>query len=141
MPKSVKPEDVSDYIISLLDKYKLDVQDVVKTATQKRAKEIKPELQSYSQRGERIRIGGYMMNTGRLFRTGSYRSGWAYKTVNKKDGFQIKVYNKKNPSLVHLLEFGHKGPIHAKAYPHVRKTELKYLGLLKDDLERGIEKI
>ena len=141
MYKSITPEELQDYIISLIDKYQLDVENVVKVATQNRAEDIKPELQSYSHRGENIRIGGYVMNTGRLFRTGSYRSGWAYRTVNKKDRFQIKVYNKDNKSLVHLLEFGHGGPIHAKAYPHVRRTELKYLQLLKDDLEKGINNL
>ena len=124
---NIKPEDFQAYIGSLIGKYDKQVEQVVKSSTQKLAKNIKPELQGYSRRG------------GQLYRTGKYRAGWAYRTINRKDQYQIKTYNRAKPSLVHLLEFGHKAPmVKARAYPHVRQTELKYLQLLMEELEKGV---
>lgn len=126
---NIKPEDVQKYIVSLIDKYELHVEDVVKESTQKLAKRVKPELKGYSKKG------------GQLYRTGAYQRGWAYRTLNRKDQYQIKTYNKAKPSIVHLLEFGHNPPmVKAKAYPHVRQTELKYLELLMEELEKGVTK-
>lgn len=126
---NVKPENIQSYIISLIDKYEKDVEDVVKTSTRELAQKVKPELK------------GYSIKDKQLYRTGAYQSGWAYRTISKKDQYQIKTYNKKKPTLVHLLEFGHNQPmVKAKAYPHVRKTELKYLQLLMEKLEKGATK-
>lgn len=126
---NVKPEDVQRYIWSLIDKYEMQVEDVVKESTQKLSKKIKPEIQGYSKKGDQ------------LYRTGKYQRGWAYRTINRKDQYQIKTYNKAKPTLVHLLEFGHNPPkVKARAYPHVRKTELKYLQLLMEELEKGVNK-
>ena len=125
---SIKPEDVQKHLSELFSKYEGQVEDVVKDSTQKVSQKVKPELQGYSKKG------------GHLYRTGVYRSGWAQRVVSKKDAYQIKTYNAKKPTLVHLLEFGHDGPIKAQAYPHVRQTELKYLGILMEELEKGVNK-
>lgn len=123
----IKPEQVQAYIISLIDKYEKQVGEVVKEKTRSLAKDIKPELKGYSRKG------------GQLYRTGKYQSGWSARTINRKDQFQIKTYNRNKPSLVHLLEFGHNPPmVKARAYPHVRQTELKYLQKLMEEIERGI---
>lgn len=126
---NIKPEDVKAYIISLIDKYEKQVGDVVKTSTKDLATKIKPELKGYSKKG------------GQLYRTGQYRSGWARRTIDRKDQFQIKTYNKNKPTIVHLLEFGHNAPmVKARAYPHVRQTELKYLEKLLEEIEKGVTK-
>lgn len=126
---NVKPEDVRNYIISLIGKYEKQVEEVVKDSTKRLAKGIKPELRGYSRKG------------GHLYRTGKYQAGWAYKTISRKDQYQIKTYNRNKPTIVHLLEFGHKAPmVKAKAYPHVRQTELKYLRLLMEELEKGVNR-
>lgn len=126
---SIEPEQVPAYLQELLNQYGDQVDKVVKESTKKLAKEIKPELKGYSRKGRQ------------LYRTGVYQSGWARKTISKKNQFQIKTYNKKKPTLVHLLEFGHKAPmVKAKPYPHVRQTELKYLQLLMEELEKGVTK-
>lgn len=126
---NIKPDDVQKYIISLIDKYEKDVEDVVKTSTKELAQKVKPELKGYSIKGKQ------------LYRTGVYQSGWAYRTISKKDQYQIKTYNKKKPTIVHLLEFGHNPPkVKADPYPHVIKTELKYLQLLMEELEKGVTK-
>lgn len=125
---NIKPEEFQKQMSELLAQYEGQVDEVVKTATKSLSTKIKPELKGYSKKG------------GHLYRTGVYRSGWAQRVINKKDAYQIKTYNAKKPTLVHLLEFGHKGIIHAKAYPHVRQTELKYLALLMEELEKGVNK-
>ena len=127
--RNISPEDFSRCIVDMISEYEGDVRDLVKEKTKALSKDIKPELKGYSRKG------------GQLYRTGAYQSGWAYRTINRKDQFQIKTYNRKKPSLVHLLEFGHRPPmVRARAYPHVRKTELKYLKMLLEELEKGVNK-
>lgn len=125
---NIKPEDVKAYIISLIGKYENQVEDVVKTSTKALSKQIKPELKGYSRKG------------GHLYRTGAYQRGWSFRTISGKNQFQIKTYNRNKPSLVHLLEFGHNPPmVKARAYPHVRQTELKYLQKLMEEIRKGVE--
>lgn len=127
MYKSVNIDDVEKYMLEMFVKYGEEVVDISKKCTDKLAPRIKPEIKGYSQKG------------GQLYKTGVYKTGWGVKTVKKKGIYQIKTYNRKKPTLVHLLEFGHRP--NARSFPHVRKTELKYLGLLMDDMEREINKI
>lgn len=124
---SIEPQEVRAYLQNLLTIYGKQVEEVVKRETKSLAKQIKPELKGYSRKG------------GQLYRTGAYQRGWARKTINKKNQFQIVTYNKAKPTLVHLLEFGHRPPmVKARPYPHVRQTELKYLQKLMEELERGV---
>lgn len=52
--------------------------------------------------------------------TGAYRRGWAKKVAgNKVTGFRATVYQRAQPTLTHLLEFGHGGPHPAGPHPHV----------------------
>lgn len=128
---NVKPEDIQAYIISLIGKYEKQVEDVVKDSTKKLSKKIKPELKGYSKKKQQ------------LYKTGVYQRGWSFRTISRKDQYQIKTYNKNKPTIVHLLEFGHRiaGTNRmSKEFPHVRKTELKYLRLLMEELEKGVNK-
>lgn len=124
--EGIPPEQVPGYIMKLIKEYDLQVDEVVKSCTKKIAKKVKPTLKGYSKKG------------GHLYKTGVYKKGWGLKTISRKNQFQIMTYNRAKPTLVHLLEFGHGGIIHAKAYPHVRETELKYLGELMNELEKGV---
>ena len=127
MYESIEPSEVEAHLKELLRIYGKHVDDVVKKETKTLAKRIKPELKGFSRKGDQ------------LYRTGAYQRGWARKTINKKNQFQIVTYNKAKPSLVHLLEFGHRPPMtKARPYPHVIQTELKYLQLLTEAIERGV---
>lgn len=127
MYKSVKAEDVEKYMLDMFLKYGEEVVKISEKCTDKLAPKIKPEIKGYSRKG------------GQLYKTGVYKSGWGSKVVKRQGIYQVKTYNRKKPTLVHLLEFGHRP--NSRAFPHVRKTELKYLGLLMENLEREIGKI
>lgn len=127
--RDIQPEDFSRVIVDMISEYEDDVRELVKEKTKALSKDIKPELKGYSRKG------------GQLYRTGAYQRGWSYRTIDKKDQFQIKTYNRAKPTIVHLLEFGHRPPmVKARPYPHVRQTELKYLQKLMEELERGVNK-
>lgn len=124
---SVEPEDLPKYIRESLEMYRGQVEGVIVKSTKELSKKVKPELKGYSRKG------------GQLYRTGEYQRGWARRTINRKDIFQIMTYNKRKPTLVHLLEFGHNPPMtKARPYPHVAKTELKYLGELLEEIIKGV---
>lgn len=124
---TIEPEELPKYIKMSLEEYNGQVNRVIVESTKELSKKVKPELKGYSRRG------------GQLYRTGVYRSGWARRTINKKGIFQIMTYNKKKPTLVHLLEFGHRPPmVSARPYPHVAKTELKYLEILLGEIIKGV---
>lgn len=57
-------------------------------------------------------------------KTGVYRKNWRVKEENN-GGFAIAdtVYQQKKPSLTHLLQWGHGGPVRAKGYPHIVPDE------------------
>lgn len=127
MYKSVNAEEVSNYMLEAFVKYGKEVEKTVEKCTDKLSKNVKPELKGYSRKN------------GQLYRTGAYQRGWGVKVIKKPNIYQIKTYNRKKPTLVHLLEFGHNGPIKAKPYPHIQRTELKYLGLLLEALKKELE--
>lgn len=127
MSKNITIDQFQDYMLELFVKYGEEVGEVVVKCTNDLSNKVKPEIQGYSRQGSQ------------LYRTGAYKRGWGVKTIKKPNIYQVKTYNRKKPTLVHLLEFGHR--VNAKAYPHVQKTELKYLGLLQEKLESEIEKI
>lgn len=133
MYKSININEFDDYMLDIFLKYGDEVIKTAMECTNRLAPKIKPELKGYSSKG------------GHLYRTGGYQRGWGLKNVKKKDLYQVKTYNRSKPTLAHLLEFGHRGPVPtrdgAKAYPHIRKTELKYLGILMENLESEIKKI
>lgn len=125
---NIKPEDFGNYIESLLGKYQAEVIDKKsKEIVDRLGKEAKPEIKSYS------------VKNVQLWRTGEYQKGWVLRSTRKQGIAQVKLYNKAKPTLVHLLEFGHGGPMPARAYPHVSKTELKYMRLLYEELRRELQ--
>lgn len=132
MSKNITVNEFQKYMLELFVKYGEDVDKVVVKCTNELSNKVKPELQGYSRHGSQ------------LYRTGAYKRGWGIKTIKKPNIYQVKTYNRKKPTLVHLLEFGHRiagTNRRARAFPHVQKTELKYLGLLQEKLESEIEKI
>lgn len=52
--------------------------------------------------------------------TGAYRKGWAKKVEgNNVTGYRATVHQKAQPTLTHLIEFGHGGPAPAPPHPHI----------------------
>lgn len=97
---SIKPEQFENYIISLMGKYENEVLDkTIKEKVDKYGKEAKKTVKGYSKQGIQ------------LYRTGEYRKGWGISHKRAKGIKQIKVWNKNKPTLVHLLEFGHRWAI------------------------------
>lgn len=125
---TIKPEQFEGLMTSILNKYEKDVVDrVVDSKLDNYGKNAKEEVQGYSKPNIQLYI------------TGRYKKGWVLTHKKNKGLRQIKVYNKAKPTLVHLLEFGHGGPFPAKPYPHVSKTELKYMKLLYEELRRELQ--
>ncbi len=123
---NITPDQFYDYLVNNIAKYSTEVQEKVKKTTKDVSDNIKPELQSYSYKGH-------------LLRTGVYRNGWRVTTLNKNGVYRRKVYNQKKPTLVHLLEFGHR--VNAKAYPHVSPTEKKYQEILFNKIKEIVERV
>lgn len=128
---TITPEQFYDFLGKQLDKASQDVRNVIVTETDKLAEPTMQDVQSYSVQGRQ------------LYKTGDYRGGWKIATINQiKTGvYRRRIYQNKStgkPTLVHLLEFGHKGPVEAKAYPHVQPTEAKYCEKLFENIKKGI---
>ena len=126
---NITPDQFYDFMAKNFDKYSKDVQNVIMTETNKLAKPAQEKVQSYSVKDKQ------------LYRTGDYRSGWRISTINQKEKgiYRKRIYQNKatgKPSLVHLLEFGHK--VNAKAYPHVQPTEAEYCEKLFENIKKGI---
>ena len=123
---NITPDQFYDYLVNNIAKYSTEVQEKVKKTTKDVSDDIKPELQSYSYKGH-------------LLKTGEYRKGWRVTTLNKNGVYRRKVYNQKKPTLVHLLEFGHR--VNAKEYPHVSPTERKYQEILFNKIKEIVERV
>lgn len=55
--------------------------------------------------------------------SGKYRRGWRMKTEGDAlHGFEGTVYQASQPTLTHLVEFGHGGPRPAPAHPHMAQA-------------------
>lgn len=128
---TIKPEQFEDYIISLMGKYSNDV--VEKTVTEK-VTQIGKEA--------KIVVKGYSKANDQLYQTGAYQKGWGISNKRIKGLKQVKVYNKKKPSLVHLLELGHRiagTNRYTRKFPHVSPTELAYNKKLYEELRRELQ--
>lgn len=128
---NITPDQFEDYIISLLGKYD---NDVVEKTVKKKVEEISKEA--------KIVIKGYSKPKDQLYISGDYKKGWGT-TFRRKEGLaQVKVWNKKKPTLVHLLEFGHRiagTNRKTRAFPHVSPTEIAYTKKLYDELRRELQ--
>lgn len=57
-------------------------------------------------------------------RTGKYRRSWKYKIVYESaSDIRVVIYNSTKPQITHLLEYGHTGPIVARAFVHIKPGE------------------
>lgn len=55
--------------------------------------------------------------------SGAYRKGWRMKaTGNDVVGYEATVFQGAQPTLTHLVEFGHGGPQPAPPHPHMEKA-------------------
>lgn len=55
--------------------------------------------------------------------SGAYRNGWRMKTSgNNVVGYESTVYQGAQPTLTHLVEFGHGGPQPAPPHPHMEQA-------------------
>lgn len=91
MSRKIKPEQLSDEIMKMLEEYKeaadRDVESSVKTVS----KTTKQMVQAASPR-----------------RSGGYSKGWSVKQEkNYRGKHSVVIHNRKKPGLTHLLEKGH----------------------------------
>lgn len=91
MSKRIKPEQMADEIMKMLDEYK-DVTDKdVELSVASVSKEAKDMLSGSSPR-----------------KSGGYSKGWSVKKeVSSRGKHSVVIHNRKKPGLTHLLEKGH----------------------------------
>ena len=134
MYKEVTPKELQSEFTKLMDQYGEIYNENVKNVAEKYGKEAKKDVKAKSKQHS----GQHQW--GSLYLTGDYRKGWSIKSINKKNTIGRIIWNKTDYPLVHLLEFGHGGPWTAKAYPHVREIELKYLEKFVNELKKKAKK-
>ena len=86
--KKIKPEQLSDEIMKMLDEYKDAADRDVESSVQTVSKTTKKMIQAASPR-----------------RHGGYSKGWSVKREqNNRGKHSVVIYNRKKPGLTHLLE-------------------------------------
>ncbi len=89
--KKIKPEQLSDEIMKMLDEYKDAADRDVESSVQTVSKTTKQMIRAASPR-----------------RHGGYGKGWSVKREqNNRGKHSVVIYNRKKPGLTHLLEKGH----------------------------------
>lgn len=67
---------------------------------------------------------------GADYSTGEYSTGWTWKVEQDSSGLYVTVFNDTQPSLTHLLEFGHivanQTGTHGRWYPPKKHIEPAY---------------
>lgn len=89
--KKIKPEQMADEIMKMLEEYKDTTDSDVEKSVQSVSKETKKMVQGASPR-----------------RYGGYGKGWSVKKeVSSRGKHSVVIHNRKKPGLTHLLEKGH----------------------------------
>lgn len=89
--KKIKPEQMADEIMKMLEEYKDTTDSDVEKSVQSVSKETKKMVQGASPR-----------------RYGGYSKGWSVKKeVSSRGKHSVVIHNRKKPGLTHLLEKGH----------------------------------
>lgn len=128
---SISPYEFDRVMTSLLNKY---AKDVVEKTVEEKVEEIGKEA--------KIVVKGYSKPKDQLYITGDYQKGWGTTFRRKKGVKKITVYNRNKPTLVHLLEFGHKiagTNRKTRAFPHVSPTEIAYTKKLYEELRKELQ--
>lgn len=104
-----------------------------KVKTDQLAAAIMKELQDYSQdvtkliKKDVIEVSENTVKRIKMKapkRTGKYRRGWKYKIMYESESdIRVVIYNSAKPQLAHLLEWGHAGPVIARAFVHIKPGE------------------
>lgn len=91
MSKKIKPEQMADEIMKMLEEYKDLADSDVEKSVQSVSKETKRMVQSASP-----------------VKSGGYSKGWSVKKEKSSRGkYSVVIHNRKKPGLTHLLEKGH----------------------------------
>ena len=91
MSKKIKPEQLYDEIMKMMNEYKEAADQDVESSVKKVSKETKQMVQEASPR-----------------RHGGYSKGWSVKQeADYRGKHTVVIHNRKKPGLTHLLEKGH----------------------------------
>lgn len=116
-------------VIDILNEYSDDIQEGIMVEAEKIAKQASNEVKTGSPKGKRKK----------------YSKGWRVKTVKGKGWISSTVYNATDHQLTHLLEYGHSLKRNgqtigsAKAKPHIKSVEEKYIKEYEKQVERIIK--
>lgn len=133
MARTTKIADFSTELMGILNDYEAEVEAAAEKAVDKTGKKTAKYLRSV------ISIPADAEKYGLW---DDYIKTWtSSKRKNTKYLHNRSVHNKRKYMMVHLLEKGHEGPIHAKAYPHVEIAEKKGIKMLEDEMIKEVEKI
>ena len=138
MSNVVSVDQFEKAINKYLNEYHEDINEDVRNVAKTITNEAKAELISKSPKSDHDVI----LKGGEVHTAGSYARGWTISTQTSKNVHTKKIWNKTDYRLTHLLEFGHatRNGGRAKAIPHVRPTEEKYLKKFEKELEKEITK-
>lgn len=137
MSNTIKPQQVSSELDTILNEYKIYVDNLVETGTDKNIKEAKSQLVALSPVAKKkVSIG-----IGEVQEPGTYRRSW-YIVSKKGANLYTKVIANRVYQLTHLLEFGHatRNGGRTKAIPHIRPTEKEYQAKFVEGLEENIRR-
>lgn len=138
MSNTVSVNQFEKAINKYLNEYHEDINEDVRNVAKTITNEAKAELISISPKS----ANDVILKGGTVHTAGSYARGWTISTQTSKNVHTKKIWNRTDYQLTHLLEFGHatRNGGRAKAIPHVRPTEQKYLQKFEKELEKEITK-
>ena len=124
MSKKIKPEQLSDEIMKMLEEYKDTDDRDVESSVQTVSKTAKKMIQASSPR-----------------RHGGYSKGWSVKReTNYRGKHSVVIHNRKKPGLTHLLEKGHAkrggGRVEGKA--HIAHAESYAIKEIEAEIRRRL---
>lgn len=124
MSKKVKPEQMADEIIKMLEEYK-DTTDLgVEASVQSVSKNTKKMVQAASPK-----------------RHGGYSKGWSVRQEHHGGGRHVVVvHNRKKPGLTHLLEKGHakRGGGRVEGRVHIAPAESYAITEIEAEIRRRL---
>ena len=126
MAVRIKPEQLADEIMKMMEEYKDATDEGVLSSVDKVSKETKKIAKS----GSPSLYGGYS-------------KGWSVKKDMKGSGkVEMTVHNRKKPGLTHLLEKGHakRGGGRVPGKVHIKTAEDYAITALESEIKRRLRK-